>query len=101
MTSEIHRVRSHFEERNPMLQLSLGALSVAGRFDALLDEFSAASPAPSAPPEALVDLVLGLIAVRNHLLGKLSDATGTTRFDQLDDSALALAGVPFGDSLLR
>jgi hypothetical protein len=93
-------MRCHFEDRNPMLQLSLGAVSAARRFDRVLAEFCVPAPAASAP-EALIDAVLGLIALRNSALAKLASAALTASHTEPDKTARSSARSELGESLLR
>jgi hypothetical protein len=67
---------SDFADRNPLLPLLLGMLSLSQRFNRLLPEPPAPAPTPAPPlpaPEEdrLLLMILGLVSVRRTFLGAL------------------------------
>lgn len=67
---------SDFADRNPLLPLLLGMLSLSQRFARLLPEPPAPTPTPALPlsapeEERLLLMILGLISARRTFLGTL------------------------------
>ena len=76
--SALHRVSEEFDERNLFLQVALGLLSIADRFDALLDRDApdrigiAEGADGDGRADSLLLLVLGAIATSKRLRGLLA-----------------------------
>lgn len=72
----LHEHRDEFDERNLFLQLALGLGSASRRLDDLLARYGkgAGTTAGHDGDEALLHVVLGLIAFRDRVIGALAAA---------------------------
>jgi hypothetical protein len=94
--SILHTVSDEFDSRNAFLQVTLGALGFAARFDALLARHAVAplaGPEPGTPTDdhPLPYLLLGLVAVRERLRAVVDAARSPERPAPVSSPVLAVS----------
>jgi hypothetical protein len=77
MSTELDRPRGSYHEGNSFLHLALGCLSARAALDRLLGSFAPAgtgtASAPASDDDAIVHVVLGLIAIGGRVSAALAD----------------------------
>jgi hypothetical protein len=97
---------SDFADRNPLLPLLLGMLSMSQRLDRLLPEAPASDPAtahlpPTPEEDRLLLMVLGLVSVRRTFLGLLESSRSPGDAARPEPGAPAVSAAPSLRDLLR
>jgi hypothetical protein len=77
-------------DRNALLAVTLGLLSAAARFDALLERYAPVGAAADGPADDFTLFVLGLVALRQKLGGLLERVESPSPAPPLVEVGLAM-----------